>query len=140
METYYLNFAPSKEAMELAARENATSQKSIFDLQDIVQKITLHDKAEESHEFAARVQSALFAFSAKNFPAEKNRGVKKAPFVVLIGATMPSVLTEIGFLSNSREESLLKKPEYRQKLAEAVYRGISRYAETLSHFQLAKNQ
>ena len=139
VETYYLNFNPSKEAMDVAARENATSQKSIFDLQDIVQKITLHDKAEESREFAARLQAALFAFSARNFPSEKNRGVKKAPFVVLIGATMPSVLAEIGFLSNTREEALLKKPEFRQKLAEALFRGISRYADTLSHFQMAKN-
>ena len=139
VETYYLNFNPSKEAMDVAARENATSQKSIFDLQDIVQKITLHDKAEESREFAARLQSALFAFSARNFPSEKNRGVKKAPFVVLIGATMPSVLAEIGFLSNPREEALLKKAEFRQKLAEALFRGISRYADTLSHFQMAKN-
>jgi N-acetylmuramoyl-L-alanine amidase len=139
-EVYYLNFAPSKEAADLAARENATSQHSIFELQDIVQKITLHDKAEESREFAARLQSSLFAFSSKSFPAEKNRGVKKAPFVVLIGATMPSVLAEIGFLTNTREEALLKKPDYRQKLAEALYRGISRYAESLSHFQVAKAQ
>jgi N-acetylmuramoyl-L-alanine amidase len=140
METYYLNFNPSKEALDVAARENATSQKSIFDLQDMVQEITLHDKVEESREFAGRVQAALYGFSAHNFPALKNRGVKKAPFVVLIGAKMPSVLAEIGFLSNPREEALLKKSDYRQKLAEALYRGISRYAETLSHFQLAKNQ
>jgi N-acetylmuramoyl-L-alanine amidase len=140
VETWYMNFNPSKEAMDIASRENATSQKSIFDLQEIVQKITLHDKVEESREFAGRVQAAMYAFSARNFPAEKNRGVKKAPFVVLIGATMPSVLAEIGFVSNTREEALLKKPDYRQKLAEALYRGISRYAETLSHFQVAKNQ
>jgi len=140
METYYLNFNPSKEALDVAARENATSQKSIFDLQDMVQEITLHDKVEESREFAGRVQTALYGFSAHNFPTLKNRGVKKAPFVVLIGAKMPSVLAEIGFLSNAREEALLKKSDYRQKLAEALYRGISRYAETLSHFQLAKNQ
>ena len=70
-------------------------------------------------------------------PGAKNRGIKKAPFVVLIGANMPSVLAEIGFLSNPREESLLKKPDYRQKLAEALYRGISKYAEGLSHFQMA---
>ena len=139
VETYYLNFAVSKDAMDVASRENATSQKSIFDLQDIVQKITLHDKAEESKEFAGRVQTALYQFSARSFPAEKNRGVRKAPFVVLIGATMPSVLAEIGFLSNPREEALLKKSDYRQKLAEALYRGISHYAETLSHFQVAKN-
>jgi N-acetylmuramoyl-L-alanine amidase len=65
--------------------------------------------------------------------------VKKAPFVVLIGANMPSVLAEIGFVSNPREEMLLKKPEYRQKLAEALYHGVSKYAESLSHFQLAAN-
>src|SRR5581483_6756179 len=106
---------------------------------DIIQKITLHDKAEESHEFASRLQSALFAFSVRNIPAHKNRGVKQAPFVVLIGANMPSVLAEIGFLSNPREETLLKKPEYRQKLAEALARGISKYAEGLSHFQMAQN-
>lgn len=140
VETYYLNFSTAKDALDVAARENATSQKSVFDLQDIVQKITLHDKVEESREFAGRIQSSLYSFSARSFPSEKNRGVKKAPFVVLIGATMPSVLVEIGFLSNSREEALLKRPDYRQKLAEALYRGISRYADTLSHFQVAKNQ
>ena len=72
---------------------------------------------------------ALFSFSSRNIPGQKNRGVKKAPFVVLIGASMPSVLAEIGFLSNPREESLLKKSDYRQKLAESLYRGISKYAE-----------
>jgi N-acetylmuramoyl-L-alanine amidase len=66
--------------------------------------------------------------------------VKKAPFVVLIGATMPSVLAEIGFLSNSREEANLKRPDYRQKLAEALFRGMSRYGESLSHFQMAAAQ
>jgi N-acetylmuramoyl-L-alanine amidase len=138
VETYYLNFTDSKEALDVASRENASSQKSIFELQDIIQKITLHDKAEESKEFAGRVQAALYAFSGRNVTGEKNRGVKKAPFVVLIGASMPSVLAEIGFLSNPREEALLKKPDYRQKLAEALYRGVTRYADSLSHFQVAQ--
>ncbi|MGA2271744.1 MAG: N-acetylmuramoyl-L-alanine amidase [Bryobacteraceae bacterium] len=138
VETYYLNFTDSKEALDVASRENASSQKSIFELRDIIQKITLHDKAEESKEFAGRVQAALYAFSARNIAAQRNRGVKKAPFVVLIGASMPSVLAEIGFLSNPREETLLKKPDYRQKLAEALYRGVTRYAESLSHFQVAQ--
>ena len=88
-----------------------------------MQKISMHEKAEESREFAARMQASLYAFSARNFPGTKNRGVKKAPFVVLIGAKMPSVLVEIGFLSNPREEALLRKPDYRQKLAEALFRG-----------------
>ena len=75
--------------------------------------------------------------SARNNPDEKNRGVRRAPFVVLIGANMPSVLAEIGFLSNPKEEALLKKPEYRQKIAEALFKGVSRYAEGLSHVQVA---
>jgi N-acetylmuramoyl-L-alanine amidase len=139
IETYYLNFTDSKDALDVAARENAVSDKSVFELRDLIQKITQHDKAEESREFASRIQSSLFALSTRNFPGEKNRGVRKAPFVVLIGASMPSVLAEIGFLSNPKEETLLKKSDYRDKLAEALYRGLSRYAGGLSHFQVAQN-
>jgi N-acetylmuramoyl-L-alanine amidase len=139
VETYYLNFTDSKDAMEVASRENASSQKSVFELRDLIQRISAHDKAEESRDFASKIQTALFAFSSRTFTAEKNRGVRKAPFVVLIGANMPSVLVEIGFLSNSREESLLNKPDYRQKLAEALFRGLTKYADGLSHFQMAEN-
>jgi N-acetylmuramoyl-L-alanine amidase len=140
VETYYLNLPDSrdKDAADVAARENASSQKSVFELQDLVKKITLNDKVEESREFAGRVQASLYAFSARNVPNSRNRGVKKAPFVVLIGAHMPSILAEIGFLTNVREEALLRKPDYRQKLAEALFRGVQRYAEGLSHFQVAK--
>jgi N-acetylmuramoyl-L-alanine amidase len=137
VETFYLNITGTRDALDLAARENASAQTSIFELQDIIKRITLHDKSAESLEFAKRIQAALFSFSNKNIPASKDRGVKSAPFVVLIGANMPSVLAEIGFLSNSREESLLKKSDYRDKLAEAIYKGIERYATGLSHFQVA---
>ena len=137
VETYYLNFSSTREAMDLASRENAGSQKSIHELGDIIEKITKHDKAEESREFAGKMQTALYSAAVRSNAAAKNRGVKRAPFVVLIGATMPSILAEIGFLSNSREETLLKRPDHRQKLAEALYNGLSRYAETLSHFQVA---
>lgn len=140
VETYYLNFSDSKEAMDLAARENAASQRSIFELQDLLQKITLHEKIDESREFASRVQSALFSFSSRSFPTQRNRGVKKAPFVVLIGAQMPSILAEIGFVTNPREEQLLMRGDYRQKLAESLYKGVAKYAESLSHFQLAQSQ
>jgi N-acetylmuramoyl-L-alanine amidase len=139
VETYYLNFTGARDSMEVASRENAGSDQSIFELRDLIQKISAHDKASESRDFAERIQSTLFAFSVKTFTAEKNRGIKTAPFIVLIGANMPSVLAEIGFVSNPREEALLKKPEYRQKLAEALYRGVSKYAESLSHFQMAAN-
>jgi N-acetylmuramoyl-L-alanine amidase len=141
VETYYLNIkGSSSDALDVAARENASSQKSIFELTDVIQRLAKYDKAEESREFAGRIQSALYAFSARNVAGAKNRGVRTAPFVVLIGANMPSVLAEIGFLSNPREEALLKKSDYRQKVAESLYRGVSRYGDSLSHFQVARAQ
>jgi N-acetylmuramoyl-L-alanine amidase len=138
VETYVLNFTTSKMAMDLAARENASSPRSLFDLQDLAQKIALRDKADESREFALRLQTALSALSTRSNDNAKNRGVKKAPFVVLIGASMPSVLAEIGFLTNASDEALLRKSEHRQKIAEALYKGVAAYAETLSHFTIAK--
>jgi len=137
-ETYYLNFTTSRSALDLAARENASSEKTIHELQDLIQKIALKDKVEESREFATKVQAALHSGLAKSNGATKNRGVRKAPFVVLIGASMPSVLVEIAFLSNRTEERLLKRQDYRQKVAEALHEGVSGYASTLSHFQVAK--
>ena len=139
VETYYLNFTTSKSALEVAARENASSQKSVYELKDLLQKIALKDKAEESREFAGRIQSSLFTLSTRSNAKVRDRGVKKAPFVVLIGASMPSVLAEIGFVSNPKDELLLKRSDYRQKIAEALYKGLSGYAGTLSHFQVAKN-
>jgi N-acetylmuramoyl-L-alanine amidase len=138
-ETFYLNFSTSEDALEVAARENATSQTSIHELQTLVQKITLNEKVQESREFASIVQKALYTGIPRN-RTQNNRGVKKAPFVVLIGAQMPSVLAEIAFLSNPRDESLLKRPEYRQKIAEALFKGISQYSDALSHFQVARQQ
>jgi len=137
VETYVLNFTTSRTAMDLAARENADSDRSIFDLQELLQKIALRDKADESREFATRLQTSLSALSTRSNDNAKNRGVKKAPFVVLIGASMPSVLAEIGFLTNASDEALLRKTEHRQKIAEALYKGIAAYADTLSHFTIA---
>jgi N-acetylmuramoyl-L-alanine amidase len=139
IETYYLNFTSSADAMDVATRENASSDMSVYELQDLVQTIAKHDKVEESRSLAAEVQTALQAFEIKNNPAAKDRGIRKAPFLVLIGAQMPSILAEIGFLSNARDESLLNKQEQRQKLAEALYRGISKYSQTLSHYDLTKS-
>ncbi len=100
VETYYLNFTSSPEALEVAARENAVSEKSIYELQDLVKKIALKEKIEESREFAGDVQESLHSGLAAKSPAIRNRGVKKAPFIVLIGANMPSILAEISFVSN----------------------------------------
>ena len=138
VETYVLNFTTSKTALQLAARENATSDRSIHELHSLLEKIALKDKIDESREFAAKLQTSLSVVSRSGTQGAKNRGIKSAPFVVLIGAEMPSVLAEIGFLTNSSEEVLLRKPEYRQKIAEALYRGISAYADTLSRVAVAR--
>jgi N-acetylmuramoyl-L-alanine amidase len=140
VETYYLNFTTSRSALEVAARENAGSEKTIFELQDLLEKIALKNKVEESREFASRIQSSLFSVSAKNDVRARDRGVKKAPFVVLIGASMPSVLAEIGFISNAHDEVTMRRSEHRQRLAEALYKGLASYASTLSHFQVAQRQ
>jgi N-acetylmuramoyl-L-alanine amidase len=132
VETYYLNFTQSTDALEVAARENAVSDKSIHELQDLVKKITLKDKLEESREFASDVQNSLYGNLSARDKALKNRGVKKAPFIVLIGANMPSILAEISFVSNPTDEQRLQTPEYRQKIAEALYKGVNHYIDGLS--------
>jgi N-acetylmuramoyl-L-alanine amidase len=137
VETYYLNFTSNPDALEVAARENAVSEKSIFELQDLVKKITLKDKIDESRELATDVQQCLFSGLAGHHSTLRDRGVKKAPFVVLIGANMPSILAEISFVSNPTDEAKLETPEYREKIAESLYKGIAKYADGLSGVKVA---
>ncbi|HET6180532.1 MAG TPA: N-acetylmuramoyl-L-alanine amidase [Candidatus Sulfotelmatobacter sp.] len=137
VETYYLNFTSSPEALEVAARENAVSEKSIYELQDLVKKIALKEKIEESREFAGDVQESLHSGLAAKSPGIRNRGVKKAPFIVLIGANMPSILAEISFVSNPADEHRLQTTDYRQKIAESLYRGIAKYVNGLSGVKVA---
>src|SRR5947208_13351754 len=107
IETYYLNLKGSDEAMEVAARENATSDQGIHELQDLVKQIARTEKIDESKEFAEDVQDSLSKRVQKAARVVKNRGVRKAPFVVLIGADMPSILTEISYLTNPAHEKLV---------------------------------
>jgi N-acetylmuramoyl-L-alanine amidase len=137
-ETFFLNFTNSPGALDVASRENSGAEKSVGELRDLIQSITLNDKIAESQTFAQAVQNSISLQAAKSNLSAKNRGVKRAPFVVLIGASMPSVLAEIGFLTNPRDEANLAKPEYRQKIAEALYKGLSQYSQSLSHFEVAK--
>jgi N-acetylmuramoyl-L-alanine amidase len=137
VETYYLNFTSSPEALEVAARENAVSEKSIYELQDLVKKIAMKEKIEESREFAGDVQESLHSGLAAKSPGIRDRGVKKAPFIVLIGANMPSILAEISFVSNPGDEHKLETSEYRQKIAESLYRGIAKYVNGLSGVKVA---
>jgi len=139
VETYYLNFTTSPDALEVAARENAVSDESIHELSDLVKKITLKDKIDESREFAADVQKSLYDNLEEGNPGLRDRGIKKAPFVVLIGANMPSILAEISFLTNSDDARQLQQPAYRQRIAESLYRGVSRYISGLSGVRLAQS-
>jgi N-acetylmuramoyl-L-alanine amidase len=132
IETYYLNLKGSPDAMEVASRENATANESIHDLEDIVKKIARSEKIDESREFASDIQDSLAKRIQKQYKPVKDRGVRKAPFVVLIGADMPSILTEISFLSNPADEQLLKKPDHRQRVAEGLYQGVASYLQSLN--------
>lgn len=132
IETYYLNLKGSAEAMEVASRENATANESIHDLEDLVKRIARSEKIDESREFASDIQESLAKRIQKSYKPVKDRGVRKAPFVVLIGADMPSILTEISFLSNPADEQLLKKPEHRQRVAEGLYQGVASYLQNLN--------
>jgi len=137
VETYYLNFTSSPEALEVAARENAVSEKSIYELQDLVKKIALKEKIEESREFASNVQESLYGGLSLRTAGVRNRGIKKAPFIVLIGANMPSILAEISFVSNPADERKLQTAEHRQRIAESLYQGVSKYAGGLSGVKVA---
>jgi N-acetylmuramoyl-L-alanine amidase len=140
IETYYLNFATSEESMEVASRENALSQESLHDLQDIIKKIARNEKVEESKELANDIQDSLTHRLQLVNQNERNRGVKKAPFVVLIGANMPSVLSEISFISNPSDEKLLRKTDQRQRVADGLYRGIASYLESLNSLSYDKSK
>jgi N-acetylmuramoyl-L-alanine amidase len=131
IETYYLNFTSNPDALEVAARENATSQEAVHQLQDLIKKIALTEKIEESQDFARVVQREVYTRVTKVSGGQQDRGTKKAPFVVLIGANMPSVLAEISFLTNPRDERLLKRSDYREKIASALYEGILGYVKNL---------
>ncbi|HET9262811.1 MAG TPA: N-acetylmuramoyl-L-alanine amidase [Vicinamibacterales bacterium] len=131
VETYVLNFATNPEAEAVAARENSASGRTMHNLPSIVQAIALNNKIDESRDLAAVIQKAMIGkLRAKNRHL-RDRGVKQAPFVVLIGAGMPSVLAEMAFITNKQEGQLLKTPAYRETIAEALFDAIVRYQRSL---------
>jgi len=138
VETYYFNLTSDKTGLDLATRENASAGSSISDLNDLLHRAVLQTKMEESREFAQKVQASLAPMSAKMNSRARDRGVRQAPFMVLIGATMPSILAEIGFVSNPHDAKLMTRSDQRQKIAEALFKGVSQYASTLSRVQMAR--
>jgi N-acetylmuramoyl-L-alanine amidase len=131
IETYFLNFAMNPEAEAVAARENATSGRAMHSLPDIVRTIALNNKINESRELAETVQRSMAKKLAAKNRALRDLGVKQAPFVVLIGAVMPSVLAEISFVTNKQDGALLKTPAYRQQIAQALVDAIVNYQQSL---------
>ena len=131
VETYFLNFAPNSQAEAIAARENAGGSRTMRNLPDIVRAIALNNKLDESRDFASMVQNALYTKLQKNNRNLRNLGVKQAPFMVLVGATMPSILAEISFITNRQEATLLKTDKYKQQIAEALLAGVLRYQQAL---------
>ena len=131
VETYFLNFATSPEAEAVAARENAGTGMSMHNLTDIVRKIALNNKLDESRDLANTVQSSLYRGIRQQNAQARNRGVKQAPFVVLIGAQMPSVLAEVSFVTNKKEAALLRTAAYRQRIAQSLFDAIVKYRASL---------
>ena len=131
IETYFLNFASNPEAEAVAARENSASGRTMHSLPDIVRAIALNNKIDESRDFADMVQKSMVRRLATRNKLVRDLGVKQAPFVVLIGAGMPSVLAEISFVTNKQEGALLKTPAYRQQIAESLFDAVVRYQRTL---------
>lgn len=131
VETYLLDFASTPDAESVAARENASSVMTMSQLNDLVTRIALTTKADESRDFAESLQAWMVRRLKPHNAALKNLGVKRAPFVVLIGAAMPSVLVEVAFITHRQERRLLASSSYRQRVADSLLAGVSEYLKAL---------
>lgn len=131
VETFYLNFSPDPQVNEIAARENATSTKTIGEMKDTIKKIVQNSKIVESRDLAEKIQKNLVKCLSQKYGTVQSLGVKGGPFWVLIGGEMPSVLVEISHLSNPQEEDRLRSPTYRKQVAQGIYEGILEYMRSL---------
>ncbi|HET7436804.1 MAG TPA: N-acetylmuramoyl-L-alanine amidase [Thermoanaerobaculia bacterium] len=128
IETYYLGPTNDPSLTELAAAENRISGYSMADMRKLLDGVYADARRDESHQLASLVQQQLYTSLRANDPHLENWGVKRAPFVVLVATDMPAILAEVGCLSNEQEAAMLREPAYRQKIAEALFRGIRAYA------------
>jgi N-acetylmuramoyl-L-alanine amidase len=131
VETYFLNFANNLSAASVAARENAASGQAMAALPDLVKMIALNNKLDESRDLATMVQRSMIERLRGTHKTLKDLGVKQAPFVVLIGAAMPSVLTEVSFVTNPQDAKQLRSSSYRQRIAEALANAVRKYQTSL---------
>jgi len=140
IETYFLNLATDQDAIEVAAMENATSTKNISDLQTILNDLMQNAKINESSRLAGHVQHALYAHLKNHYSQIKNKGVKQAPFYVLLGAQMPAILVEASFISNPEECRRLIDPAYQERICEAVIAGIRNYIKEINPGVITRQQ
>lgn len=131
IETYYLNLAKTEKVAQLAAKENGTTLEKVSTLQAILFDLMANYKLNDSAHLAEEIQKAIYKTAKPKYPDTKNLGVKQGPFYVLVGASMPSILTEVGFLSNSVEEARLKDPSFRDLTADGILDGIRAYISSL---------
>jgi N-acetylmuramoyl-L-alanine amidase len=131
IETYYLNLAKTEKVAQLAAKENGTSLEKVSLLQAVLFDLMANYKLNDSAHLADEVQKAVCRKVGASFSGVKNLGVKQGPFYVLVGATMPSILVETAFVSNDREETRLKDPEYQESTADGIVEGIRAYIASL---------
>ena len=136
IETYILNLATDEQAIAVAARENATSEKNISDLEYILSDLMKHAKVEESTRLANVVHAAFIKGMKKKYSGIKDLGVKRAPFYVLLGARMPSILIEASFLSNPEECKRLMTSAYQSTIASSIADGVVNYINETNPKQL----
>jgi N-acetylmuramoyl-L-alanine amidase len=129
IETYYLGATDDPSLTRLAAAENRVSGYSMADMRKLLDGVYADARSDESHALAAAVQRNLYTSLRAADPELRNWGVKRAPFVVLVGTNMPAILAEVGCISNEKEAAMLRRPEHRQRIADALFEGIQAYAK-----------
>ncbi|HMA66298.1 MAG TPA: N-acetylmuramoyl-L-alanine amidase [Desulfosalsimonadaceae bacterium] len=131
IETYFLNLTTDESAISVAARENATSKKNISELDSILQDLLNNARINESSRLATCVQDSLCSYLSERYSRINNKGVKQAPFYVLLGAQMPSILVETSFISNPRECRRLTNEKYQSAVCAAIVKGVKRYVDDM---------
>ncbi|WP_394699896.1 N-acetylmuramoyl-L-alanine amidase [uncultured Pseudodesulfovibrio sp.] len=135
LETYSLNLAKTDAAVRIAARENAVDPRAISDLQFILTDLMVNSKIKESRDLAGDVQSSTIKRVRKAYPLN-NKGTREAPFYVLMGAKMPSVLVEIGYITNSTESKRLRSDKYLDHLSDGIVEGILSYKSQIERYAM----
>lgn len=131
IETFFLNFSPDPAVNELAAKENATTTKTMGEMEKIIKKIAQNSRIIESREMAGKIQAGLVAHLSKTYAGVKNLGAKGGPFWTLLGSEMPAVLVEVAHLTNPEEAKRLQSPAFRQNIARGIFEGIKSYIRSL---------